>query len=111
MSRKSLNDAIAVVLQDISLFNRSLLDNLRYGRPKAREDEVLRACEHASCLDLIRLLPDGLRTMVGERGTWLSGGQRQRIAIARAFLKDAPVLLLDEAPIGYRRCKTLIALS
>ncbi|MEM5345412.1 ATP-binding cassette domain-containing protein [Paraburkholderia azotifigens] len=111
MSRKSLNDAIADVPQDISLFNRSLLDNLRYGRPKATEDEVLRACKHASCLDLIRSLPDGLRTMVEERGTWLSGGQRQRIAIARAFLKDAPVLLLDEAPIGYRRCKTLIALS
>jgi ATP-binding cassette subfamily B protein len=97
VSLASLHEAIAVVPQDISLFNRSLLDNLRYGRPDATEEEVCRACEHANCLDLIRSLPEGLLTMVGERGTRLSGGQRQRVAIARAFLKDAPILLLDEA--------------
>ena len=97
MSLASLREAIAVVPQDISLFNRTLLENIRYGKPDASEDEVLQACERANCLDLIRSLPEGLATVVGERGARLSGGQRQRIAIARAFLKDAPILLLDEA--------------
>ncbi|WP_035514838.1 ABC transporter ATP-binding protein [Paraburkholderia nodosa] len=97
VSLKSLHDSVSIVPQDISLFNRSLLDNLRYGRPEATEEQVLKACELAGCIDLIRSLPDGLNAVVGERGARLSGGQRQRIAIARAFLKNAPILLLDEA--------------
>jgi ATP-binding cassette subfamily B protein len=85
-----------VVPQDISLFHRSIMENIRYGRPNATDDEVLRAAIAARC-DFVETLPEGLATMVGDRGVKLSGGQRQRIAIARAFLKDAPILLLDEA--------------
>ena len=96
VTQQSLREAISVVPQDISLFQRSILENIRYGRPNATDDEVLRAAIAARC-DFVESLPDGLATMVGDRGVKLSGGQRQRIAIARAFLKDAPILLLDEA--------------
>jgi ATP-binding cassette, subfamily B, bacterial len=96
VTQQSLREAISVVPQDISMFHRSIMENIRYGRPTATDDEVLRAAIAARC-DFVETLPEGLATMVGDRGVKLSGGQRQRIAIARAFLKDAPILLLDEA--------------
>jgi ATP-binding cassette, subfamily B, bacterial len=96
VTQESLREATSVVPQDISLFHRSIMENIRYGRPTATDNEVLRAAIAARC-DFVETLPEGLATQVGDRGVKLSGGQRQRIAIARAFLKDAPILLLDEA--------------
>jgi ATP-binding cassette, subfamily B, bacterial len=96
VTQQSLREAISVVPQDISLFHRSIMENIRYGRPNATDSEVLRAAIAARC-DFIDTLPQGMATIVGDRGIKVSGGQRQRIAIARAFLKDAPILLLDEA--------------
>ena len=96
VTQESLRAAISVVPQDISLFHRSIMENIRYGRPDATDAEVRRAAVAARC-DFVETLPEGMATQVGDRGVKLSGGQRQRIAIARAFLKDAPILLLDEA--------------
>jgi ATP-binding cassette, subfamily B, bacterial len=96
VTQDSLRSAISVVPQDTSLFQRTVMENIRYGRPDATDEEVLQAAVAARC-EFIEALPEGFQTRVGERGLKLSGGQRQRIAIARGFLKRAPILLLDEA--------------
>ena len=97
ISQKNLRDKIAFVPQDPSLFHRTLMENIRYGRRESKNEEVLRAAHLAHCDEFIDSLPKGYNTYVGERGVKLSGGERQRVAIARAILKDAPILILDEA--------------
>ena len=96
ISTDSLFKNISIVFQDVTLFNTSIMENIRLGRESATDEEVKEAAVLANCMDFIEKLPDGFNTLIGENGAELSGGERQRISIARAFLKDAPVLILDE---------------
>jgi len=97
MSSSELMKQVSFVFQDSRLIKTSILENVRMGRPSASEEEVLAALEKAQCMDIIDKLPNGIHTILGEKGTYLSGGEQQRITIARAVLKDAPILILDEA--------------
>ena len=97
ISKETLMDTVSFVFQQTRLFKTSLLDNIRYGRPDASMEEVNRAVDAARCREIIDRLPDGLDTRIGAEGTWLSGGEQQRIVLARAILKNAPVVVLDEA--------------
>jgi len=94
---KNLMELVSFVFQDSRLIKKSVLENVRMARPDASEAQVLEALEKAQCMDIIEKLPNGINTVLGEKGTYLSGGEQQRITIARAVLKNAPILILDEA--------------
>ena len=93
ISTDSLFKDVSIVFQDVTLFNTSVMENIRLGREDASNEEVRKAAELANCMDFIERLPEGFDTAIGENGAELSGGERQRLSIARAFLKDAPILI------------------
>ncbi len=97
ISSAELMKQVSFVFQDSRLIKKSILENVRMAKPDATEQEVMNALEKAQCMDIIEKLPNGIHTVIGEKGTYLSGGEQQRITIARAVLKDAPILILDEA--------------
>ncbi len=96
ISTESLFDKVSIVFQDVVLFNQSVMENIRLGKKEASDEEVKRAAKLANCTDFIEKMDKGFDTVIGENGAELSGGERQRLSIARAFLKDAPILILDE---------------
>ena len=96
ISTKSLFDKISIVFQNVELFDCSVMENIRMGRKGASDEEVMTAAKLANVEEIVAKLPNGYNTLIGENGSKLSGGERQRISIARAFLKDAPIILLDE---------------
>ena len=96
ISTDSLFENIAIVFQDVTLFNASIMENIRIGNKKASDEQVIAAAKAANCDDFIQRLPEGYQTVIGENGAILSGGERQRLSIARAILKDAPIIILDE---------------
>ncbi len=102
--QKSLRQQISFVLQDTVLFHGPVWNNIAYGKPDASRREILRAAELANAHGFIEKMPDGYNTIVGERGVTLSGGQRQRIAIARAIMRNSPILILDEPGSGLDAC-------
>ena len=97
MSLRVLNNLVSYVSQDNFLFNMSLMENIRIGKPEATDDEVIEAARKAQCTEFIEKLPDGFYTLAGDCGNQLSGGEKQRITLARAILKNAPIIVLDEA--------------
>jgi len=97
MNVKNLMDTVGFVFQDTFLFKDSIRENIRIGNPSATDDDIMRAAELAQCMDIIEKLPNGMDTVIGTKGTYLSGGEQQRIALARAMLKNSPIVILDEA--------------
>ena len=95
--KQELMNTVSFVFQNSRLIKASILDNVRLGNPNASEEEVFQALQAAQCLDIVEKFPDGIHTMIGSKGVYLSGGEQQRLAIARAILKNAPIIILDEA--------------